>query len=131
MTKDGIPITDDIGVYNTFMQIFGFNPAQLAEAQARAGAEKRAERAIMDRRSALMEKAYMARQEGDTDGLSDIMEAIGKFNEKNPEVSITSKGLRMSFIQRQRQIAQSVDGVYLNPKLRGRLMETYGGGDED
>jgi hypothetical protein len=37
----------------------------------------------------------------------------------------------MSFIQRQRQIAQSVDGVYLNPKLRGRLMETYGGGDED
>jgi hypothetical protein len=131
MTKDGIPITDDIGAYNTFMQIFGFNPAQLAEAQARAGAEKRAERAIMDRRSALMEKAYMARQEGDTDGLSDIMEAIGKFNEKNPEVSITSKGLRMSFIQRQRQIAQSVDGVYLNPKLRGRLMETYGGGDED
>lgn len=131
MTKDGIPITDDIGAYNTFMQIFGFNPAQLAEAQARAGAEKRAERAIMDRRSALMEKAYLARQEGDTDGLSDIMEAIGKFNEKNPEVSITSKGLRMSFIQRQRQIAQSVDGVYLNPKLRSRLMETYGGGDED
>jgi hypothetical protein len=26
MTKDGVPITDDIGAYNTFMQIFGFNP---------------------------------------------------------------------------------------------------------
>lgn len=131
LTKDGVPITDDIGAYNTFMQIFGFNPAQLAEAQARAGAEKRAERAIMDRRSALLEKAYLARQEGDADGLSDIMETIGKFNEKNPEVSISAKTLRMSFMQRQRQIAQSVDGVYLNPKLRGRLMETYGGGDED
>lgn len=129
LTKDGVPITDDIGAYNVFMQIFGFNPAQLAEAQARAGAEKRAERAIMDRRSALLEKAYLARQEGDGDGLSDVMETISKFNEKNPEVSITAKTLRMSFAQRQRQIAQSVDGVYLNPKLRARLMDTYGGED--
>lgn len=131
MTKDGVPITDDIGVYNTFMQIFGFNPAQLAEAQARAGAEKRAERAIMDRRASLLEKAYLARQEGDSDNLSDIMGTIDKFNEKNPEVAISAKTLRMSFAQRQRQIAQSVDGVYLNPKLRARLMDTYGGGGED
>jgi hypothetical protein len=129
-TKDGVPITDDIGVYNTFMQIFGFNPAELAEAQARAGAEKRAERAIMDRRAALLEKAYLARQENDASGLSDIMEAIGKFNDNNPEVPITAKTLRSSFMSRNRQIAESVDGVYLNPKLRNRLMDTYGGGED-
>jgi hypothetical protein len=131
LTKDGIPITKDIGVYNTFMQIFGFNPAELAEAQARAGAEKRAERAIMDRRAALLEKAYMARQEGDSGGLQDVMEAISKFNTKNPEVPITAKTLKNSYQTRQRHIAQSVDGVYLNPKLRARLMDTYGGGEED
>ena len=130
MTKDGVPITDDIGAYNTFMQIFGFNPAELAEAQARAGAEKRAERAIMDRRSALLEKAFMARQEGDSGGLQDIMEAIGNFNEKNPEIAITAKTLRSSQMSRQRRIAESVDGVYLNPKIRARLMETYGGGED-
>jgi hypothetical protein len=131
MTKDGVPITDDIGAYNTFMQIFGFNPAALAEAQARAGAEKRAERAIMDRRAALLEKAFLARQEGDSDGLSDVMETIGKFNEKNPEVPITAKSLRASALSRQRKMAESTGGVYLNPKLRNRLMETYGGGEED
>ena len=131
LTKDGIPITKDIGMYNTFMQIFGFNPAQLAEAQARAGAEKRAERAIMDRRAALLEKAYMAKQEGDGSGLQDVMTAIGKFNSKNPEVPITAKTLKNSYQTRQRHIAQSVDGVYLNPKLRARLMDTYGGSDED
>ena len=130
MTKDGVPITDDIGAYNTFMQIFGFNPAELAEAQARAGATKRAERAIMDRRAALLEKAYLARQQGDSDGLQEIMQAIDKFNEKNPEVDIRAKTLRNSFMSRQRHIAESVDGVYLNPKLRGRLMETYGGGED-
>jgi hypothetical protein len=130
MTKDGVPITDDIGAYNTFMQIFGFNPAELAEAQARAGATKRAERAIMDRRAALLEKAYLARQQGDNDGLQEIMQAIGKFNDKNPEVDIDAKTLRNSFMSRQRHIAESVDGVYLNPKLRGRLMETYGGGED-
>jgi hypothetical protein len=131
MTKDGVPITDDIGAYNTFMQIFGFNPAALAEAQARAGAEKRAERAIMDRRAALLEKAFLARQEGDADGLSDVMETIGKFNEKNPEVPITAKNLRASALSRQRKMAESTGGVYLNPKLRNRLIETYGGGEED
>lgn len=131
LTKDGIPITKDIGMYNTFMQIFGFNPAELAEAQARAGAEKRAEKAIMDRRAALLEKAYMARQEGDNDGLQDVMQAISKFNTKNPEVPITAKTLKNSYQTRQRHIAQSVDGVYLNPKLRARLMDTYGGGEED
>jgi hypothetical protein len=131
MTKDGVLITDDIGAYNTFMQIFGFNPAALAEAQARAGAEKRAERAIMDRRAALLEKAFLARQEGDADGLSDVMETIGKFNEKNPEVPITAKSLRASALSRQRKMAESTGGVYLNPKLRNRLIETYGGGEED
>lgn len=129
-TKDGVTITDDIGAYNTFMQLFGFNPAELAEAQARAGAEKRAERAIMDRRAALLEKAFMARQEGDNDGLQDIMKAIGKFNDKNPEIAITAKTLRNSQMSRQRHMAESVDGVYLNPKLRTRLMETYGGGED-
>lgn len=129
-TKDGVTITDDIGAYNTFMQIFGFNPAELAEAQARAGAEKRAERAIMDRRAALLEKAFMARQEGDNDGLQDIMQAIGKFNQKNPEIAITAKTLRNSQMSRQRHMAESVDGVYLNPKIRARLMETYGGGED-
>lgn len=131
LTKDGVKITDDIGAYNTFMQIFGFNPAALAEAQARGGAEKRAEKAIMDRRSALMEKAFMARQEGDSDGVLSANEAISKFNTKNPEVKITSKNLKASYQSRIRHMNESVDGVYLNPKLRARLLDTYGGGDED
>jgi hypothetical protein len=130
LTKDGVKITDDIGAYNTFMQIFGFNPAALAEAQARGGAEKRAERAIMDRRANLMEKSFMARQENDNDALQSINEAIGKFNEKNPEVRITAKNLKASYQSRIRHMNESVNGVYLNPKLRARLIDNYGGGDD-
>lgn len=130
LTKDGIPITKDIGAYNTFMQIFGFNPAELAEAQARAGAEKRAERAIMDRRAALLEKSFMARQENDNDGIQSVSQAISKFNQKNPEVAITSKNLKASYQSRIKHMNESVDGVYLNPKLRARLIDTYGGGED-
>lgn len=130
LTKDGVKITDDIGAYNVFMQIFGFNPAALAEAQARGGAEKRAERAIMDRRAALMEKSFMARQENDNDGIQSISQAISKFNQKNPEVAITSKNLKASYQSRIRHMNESVDGVYLNPKLRARLIDNYGGGDD-
>jgi hypothetical protein len=130
LTKDGVKITDDIGAYNTFMQIFGFNPAALAEAQARGGAEKRAERAIMDRRANLMEKSFMARQENDNDGVQSVSEAISKFNQKNPEVAITAKNLKASYQSRIRHMNESVDGVYLNPKLRARLIDNYGGGDD-
>jgi hypothetical protein len=129
LTKDGIKITDDVGAYNVFMQIFGFNPAALAEAQADAGAMKRAEQGIRDRRSALLDKLDGARMNGDSDGVSETMKAIQRFNTKNPEIPINAKTIASSFNSRRRREAESVNGVFLDRKLRTRLMEEYGGDD--
>jgi hypothetical protein len=130
LTKDGIKITDDINAYNVFMQIFGFNPAALAEAQADAGAMKRAEQGIRDRRSALLDKLDGARVNGDSDGVAETMKAIQRFNNKNPEIPIEAKTMASSFQSRRRREAESVNGVFLDRKLRMRLMEEYGG-DQD
>ena len=130
LTKDGIKITDDINAYNVFMQIWGFNPAELSEAQANAGAMKRAEQSIRDRRSALLDKLDGARVNGDSDGVSETIKAIQKFNGKNPEIAITAKTMASSFQSRRRREAESVSGVFLDRKLRMRLMEEYGG-DQD
>jgi hypothetical protein len=131
LTKDGVKITDDINAYNVFMQVWGFNPAELSEAQARAGAMKRAEQGIRDRRSALLDKLDAARMNGDSSGVSDTMQAIQRFNSKNPEINISAKTMASSFKSRRRREAESVDGVFLDKKLRMKIMDEYGGGEED
>jgi hypothetical protein len=126
LTKDGTPIVDDISVYNTFMQVFGFNPAELAEAQARAGAMKTAEKTILARRGALLDKLDAARMSGDMDGVNDIREAIGEFNSKNPGRRITAETMASSYQTRRRNERESVDGVTLDRKMRTQLMDEYG-----
>ena len=126
LTKDGTPIVDDINAYNVFMQVFGFNPADLAEAQARAGAMKAAEKTILARRGALLDKLDAARMSGDMDGVDEVRDAINNFNDKNPGRRITSETIAQSYQTRRRNERESVDGVTLDRNMRAQLMEEYG-----
>jgi hypothetical protein len=126
LTKDGTPIVDNIGAYNTFMQVFGFNPSDLAEAQARAGAMKTAEKTILERRGALLDKLDAARMSGDVDGVDEVRDQIGTFNEKNPGKRITPDTIASSYQTRRRNERESIDGVTLDRKMRAQLMEEYG-----
>lgn len=126
-TKDGVPIVEDISKYNVFMQVLGFNPAELAESRARTGAMKTAEKKILARRAALFDKLDLARVNGDFDGAQDVMSEIMAFNQKNPAVAITSQGIATSFRERRRRERESVEGVSLSPRLRQQLMDKYGG----
>ena len=126
-TKDGVPIVEDISKYNVFMQVLGFNPAELAEARARTGAMKTAEKKILARRAALYDKLDLARVNNDIDGVREIMDEIMQFNQKNPGVAITPDGIATSYRQRRRREQESVEGVTLSPRLRQQLMDKYGG----
>jgi hypothetical protein len=127
LTKDGTPIVEDIGAYNTLMQVFGFNPAELAEAQARAGAMKTAEKTILNRRGALLDKLDAARQSGDFDGVQDVQDSIARFNDKVPaKIRITPQTMAQSYQTRRRNERDSVDGVTLDRRMRMQLMEEYG-----
>jgi hypothetical protein len=113
------------------MQIGGFQPQDLAEAKAKAGVMKQAEKAVTNRRTALLDQIYAAQTNGNPDGVSDVMDSIASFNEKNPEVAITNSTIQSTFRNRQKKSQLAVDGVYLNPKLRARFMEKYGASDEN
>lgn len=126
LTKDGTPIVDDISAYNTLMQVFGFNPADLAEAQARAGAMKTAEKAILERRGALLDKLDAARMSGDMDGVDEVREQIDRYNSKGYGKPITSDTIASSYQTRRRNERDSVDGVTLDRKMRYRIMDEYG-----
>jgi hypothetical protein len=127
LTKDGTPIVDDIGTYNTLMQVFGFNPSDLAEAQARAGAMKTAEKTILARRGALLDKLDAARMSGDMDGVNEIRDQIANYNDKVPvKLKITPDTMTSSYQTRRRNERESVDGITLDRRARMEIMEEYG-----
>ena len=126
--KDGVPIVEDVNAYNSFMQILGLTPADLSEARARAGSMKAAEKKIMDRRTALLDRAYAARVEGDMDGYAEALDAIAEYNSKHREkgIAITPDTLSRSYKAKQAKERSAVDGVYLNKNLAPYLEDEYG-----
>jgi hypothetical protein len=129
--RNGDKIVDNVNTFNAFMQIGGFQPQDLADAKAKAGVMKQAEKALTNRRTALLDQVYAAQLNGNADGINDVMDSISSFNEKNPEIAITSNTIQSTFRNRQKKSEMAVDGVYLNPKLRARFMEKYGANDEN
>jgi hypothetical protein len=131
--KDGVPIVQDVSLYNAFMQLGGFAPADLSEAYARAGAKKTTEKAIMARRSALLDAYYLATQNGDTEGMNELRDAMNEFSRKNPEpgVRIESSTISRSYRSHKQREQEMIDGITINKNLRRRLDDLYGTADEE
>ena len=125
-TTNGANIVDDVGAYSSFMQIFGFNNAELSEAYARAGSMKKAEQQIMARRTSLLDLHFLAKSNHDDAMLLDIKDKIKKYNENYPSNKISSDTLSRSYRGHNDRIKKSVDGVYLNKKLKNQIIDEYG-----
>jgi hypothetical protein len=128
LNSKGVPIVEDINAYNSAMQILGFTDANISEAYARAGSMKEAEKFVDDRRGALLDNLYLARVNGDLDGVVEMNEKIADFNLLHPEpgIAITASTMDKSFTARQNAIKDTVDGVRLNPKMKAYLVDEYG-----
>jgi hypothetical protein len=125
-TTNGAPIVDDVSAYSAFMQIFGFTNAELSEAYARAGSMKKAEQKIAARRTSLLDLHFLAKSNGDDDMLAEIKDKIAGYNESYPSNKISSDTLSRSYRGHMERIKNSVDGVYLNKKLKNQIIEEYG-----
>lgn len=126
LTSSGAKIVDDVGAMSSFMQIFGFSNAELSEAYARANSMKKAEQAIQARRTSILDLYYLAKISGDDEMLAEIDQKRRNFNEAHPSYSISTDTLRRSYIGKEERVKNSVDGVYLNKKLKNQLIEEYG-----
>ena len=126
MTTNGAKVIDDPNAYNSFMQIWGFTNADLAEAYARAGAMKEGERKIQSRRTNLLDLHYLARVNGDDEMLSELKGKIADYNKSFPKYRITTDTLSRSYRGHEDRNRKSTDGVYLNKKLKDYLVEEQG-----
>lgn len=117
LTKDGLPIVDDISTWNSVMQVFGFAPAELAATQEQIGAKFAISDKLRSRRTALLTNLYTAMTAGDDQATQEAFEAIDKFNAANPMIGINPRSIQASFRERNRRAMESINGIYLPRNL--------------
>jgi hypothetical protein len=130
-TLKGDPVMEDIGAYNSLMQLIGFAPADLSDRYERLQAAKGFEREVGLRRTNLLHLADMAQQAGDYDMLANAREKIAAFNEANPAFKITQNTLDRSARARQAAEKEMIYGVRFNKKLRPVIEEQFFSDEED
>lgn len=124
-TKDGVPIVKDVNAWNSFMQVWGFSPADITEARAEASSMKQGEREINLRRQALLDRAAITRMSQDTAGYRRVWQEIAEFNKKYPRDAIMPPSINASVMRRRQNMAQSVNGVTINQKLRSTIEKEH------
>ena len=132
LTKKGVPIVKELNDWNIFMQTFGFNPLELSEESQRAGAITAGKQKYAKRKASLLNKFDAARMSGDREGMKEIYAEMGEFNKKilakseDSSYLIKDSTIQKSYMQRRKQEAASVAGIYLPQKDRQILMDTVG-----
>ena len=123
LNRKGAKIVDDVDGLQVFNQILGFTDAELSEAYARAGVMKKVEQHMNTRRQSLLDAFYLANTNGDDEMKDKIRENISSFNKAFPVKPITGETLIQSHKTRVNNLINSVDGVYVPPKLRATLLK--------
>ena len=119
--KTGIVVQDEVGAAELMGQAAGFSPSSVRNSFEGKGAIVQHDRALMARRSALVEQFAMAAMAGDEEGKAAAREDIAKFNEKNPNRRIQAMQLAQSVHQREKRIREAKEGVYLPSKRRDAM----------
>jgi hypothetical protein len=124
-TIKGDPIMEDIGAYNSLMQVIGFSPADLSSQYEKTQAAKGFEREVLQRRQKILNRYNMAATAGDTDLMSAVMDEIGSFNASRPAKAITRDTLLRSMRAREAAVKESVAGVRFDKDLRPEIIEKF------
>ena len=131
LTRDGLPIVEDVSTYNSMMQVLGFAPADLATAQAQRGATYQIGEKLKNRRVALLTNLYAARKAGNSEAMEKALEDIRNFNEANPAYRITGATIRKSYDERERRAREAIGGVFQPRSLRIATSEYVAELDEE
>jgi hypothetical protein len=122
-TKEGVKLVDDPNGYELVMQFFGFTPKDLGDRYAANEIMKSAQRNGLERRTALLARLNLAKQENDLDEILEIRRQIHNFNTRGPGARIvkpikseTISKSEKQYQVKQRQMAQTY-GVYLGKPM--------------
>lgn len=124
-TLDGDPLMEDMGPFLLMMQSLGIRSAELAERQYYNITKKGQVIEITKKRDNLLNGFAITFMSNDPEGLTTAIDKIVEFNGKHPTMRIPVKSLIRSINDRMEKSAQTDHGLYVDPRLRQLLNETY------
>jgi len=121
-TYKGDPIIENTTAAEEVAQALGFSPSRAGERYEARSAVKKQQSGINDRHGQLLDWYAEGIRDNDTQKLDDVIEKIGRFNQKNPSRAINAKTLKRSLRTRAVRSAQTDHGIYL-PRSSKHLIE--------
>jgi hypothetical protein len=130
----GDELVGDISSYESLIQGIGFSPERVAQRQKSNIETKAMEQKIRNRKNDLLNAFFMSVDNEDDDLKERVIDKIGSFNRTYPGAAISSQTLMTSVKTRykNRALAESTGGIFIDKKLIGQLseMQEYGNPDE-
>tara|TARA_R110000803_G_scaffold5585_1_gene18359 strand:- start:2519 stop:4393 length:1875 start_codon:yes stop_codon:yes gene_type:complete len=127
-TLRGDPIVDDLNPYNAFMQLVGFAPSAYIENLGINSNERRKQNAVDTERRRLMRRHNMAKTEGDSGAVRQVLEKIRKFNDELPanfqDDKIDGPALAKSYSGFGTTSSNMINGIVYTDAMR-RSREDY------
>lgn len=128
-SRSGELIFDDFNKYELFMQTLGFTPVEVARRSESAGALAGRMNNLTKRKTALLDRLYLARINGDREGTREAVEAIRKFNQnefvRKTRNVISSQDMQESFTRRRNNTRNSIYGINVPERSRRALEADY------
>jgi len=104
-TRSGITLVDNFSAWELAMQSIGLQPTRLAQAQKSAIEAKTYSEKIKDRRSTLLDRLWLERD--NADGFNETLQKITEFSIKYPNHAITPENIQESFERRAKGQAEA------------------------
>jgi hypothetical protein len=119
-TLRGDPITGDVSMFNLVGQALGFAPADYTRQVEINAREKGIDKFISTQASKQKQKYYMAKREGDVEGMEDAKEKLLEIGAKHPGLEITPGNvndvLNRSIKAQERATKDMINGARYNRK---------------
>ena len=128
-TLRGDPIVGDIGAMHSLAQAFGFAPAEYTRQLEINASLKNIERRVLENRTKLLRKYYIAMRSGDGDDARDYLKDLLELGRKHPGL-VTADTIQRSMKQHMRTSATMYHGVTLNKLMRAELLRNAAEFDE-
>jgi hypothetical protein len=128
-SRSGEKIFDDFNKYELAMQTLGFTPVETARRSELAGALASRINSVSDRKTALLNRLYLARINKDKEGEKEVREDIKRFNQnefvKKTRNVIGYDEMQDSFNRRRNNTKNSIYGINVPEKARRQLEKEY------
>jgi len=114
----GDVLKEDFNFLELFLQANGLADSEVTARYEENAALKGVEKALKKRRQTLMDRYYDAKMAQDNEALTEVNEAITRFNQKNPTIRLDRRSLMTSMRTRMKRTEETSSGLYLDKKLR-------------